>query len=61
MFHICVVANITHSESFAVVHLPHSFVALETKFAGYILRAVCSYLTLFTLFAFGFFGAVDSE
>ena len=39
----------------------YSFVALETKFAGFVLSAVCSYLTVSTLLGFGFLGAVDSE
>ena len=32
-----------------------SFVALKTKFAGFVLSAVCSYLTLFKLLGFGVF------
>ena len=39
----------------------YNFVALETKFAGFVLSAVCSYLTLFTILGFGFLGAVNSE
>ena len=36
-------------------HATYSFLALKTKFAGFILSAVCSNLTLFTLLSFGVF------
>ena len=44
---------ITHSKSFVAVHLPHT--VLLHLLAGFVLSAVCSYLTLFTLLGFGVF------
>ena len=34
-----------------------SFFALKARYAGFVLRAVCSYLTLFTLLSFVFLEA----
>ena len=60
MFHICVVAHIVFEKLCGGALATYSFVALKTKFVGFVLSAVCSYLTLFTLLGFGFLGAVDS-
>ena len=45
-------ANLTHSDSFVAVHLPHIALLHETKLAAFVLRAVFCCLTLFTLFGF---------
>ena len=52
---------ITHSKSSVVVQLPHTvFLHLKQSYPGFVLSAVCSYLTCLRFSALVFLRAVDS-